>query len=84
LPNVAAAMRGEMQALNPTLAVFSEKTMEEHLSDTVVLPKVEATVLASSDCRFAAGDSGFVWDNGLFGKQRDTGDRDSAGTGSNA
>jgi predicted permease len=41
---LSAAMRAEMQALDPTLAVFSEKTMEEHLSDALIFPKVEAAV----------------------------------------
>jgi predicted permease len=41
---LAATMRSEMHSLDPTLAVFGEKTMEEHLSDALILPRVAATV----------------------------------------
>jgi predicted permease len=41
---LATAMRREIHASDPALAVFSEKTMEEHLSDALIFPKVAAAV----------------------------------------
>jgi predicted permease len=41
---LASAMRMEMHAVDPMLAVFGEKTMEEHLSDALLLPKVAVAV----------------------------------------
>lgn len=43
---LAAAMRNEVHAEDPALAVFNEKRMEEHLSDALILPHVAATVFS--------------------------------------
>ena len=37
-------MRNEIHALNPQLAIFNEKTIEEHLSDAQILPRVSAAM----------------------------------------
>ena len=41
---LADAMRNEIHAVDPTLAVFGEKTMEDHLNDALILPRVAAAV----------------------------------------
>ncbi len=41
---LAAAIRNEVHEIDPALAVFGEKTIEEHLSDSLVLPRVAAAV----------------------------------------
>jgi putative ABC transport system permease protein len=41
---VAAAMRGEIRALDPTLAIFNAVTMEEHLRDALFLPRLAGTL----------------------------------------
>lgn len=38
------AMRREIHALDPTLAIFDAGTMEEHLRDALVLPRVTGTL----------------------------------------
>jgi predicted permease len=39
-----AALHRETHALDPALAIFSETTMQEHLSDALIVPRVAATV----------------------------------------
>jgi predicted permease len=39
-----AAMRNEIHTLNPQLAIFHEKTIEEHLGDAQILPRVSAAM----------------------------------------
>ena len=41
---LAAAIRNDIHTVDPRLAVFDVKTMEEHLSDALILPRVAATV----------------------------------------
>jgi predicted permease len=43
---LTAAIRREVHDLDPQLVIFSEKTMEEHLSDALILPKVAAVVFS--------------------------------------
>ena len=38
------AVRNEIHALDPQLAIFNEKTIEEHLSDAMILPRVSAAM----------------------------------------
>ena len=38
------AVRNEIHTLNPQLAIFNEKTIEEHLSDALILPRVSAAM----------------------------------------
>ena len=42
---LATAMRNEVHTIDPKLAVFNEKTMEDHLNDALILPRVAAVVL---------------------------------------
>ena len=37
-------MRNEIHALDPQLAIFNEKTIEAHLSDAMILPRVSAAM----------------------------------------
>jgi ABC-type antimicrobial peptide transport system permease subunit len=37
-------VRNEIHALDPQLAIFNEKTIEEHLSDAMILPRVSAAM----------------------------------------
>ena len=41
---LAAAMRNEVHTIDPKLAVFNETTMEDHLNDALILPRVAAAV----------------------------------------
>jgi predicted permease len=41
---ISTAIRREIRASDPSLAVFAEKTMEEHLTDALIFPKIAATV----------------------------------------
>ncbi len=41
---VAYALRKEIHALDPTLAIFNEETMEEHLHDALFLPRLAGTL----------------------------------------
>jgi len=41
---MAGAVRGEIRALDPTLAVFNIKTMEEHLRGALFLPRLAGTL----------------------------------------
>ncbi|HTF64670.1 MAG TPA: ABC transporter permease [Edaphobacter sp.] len=41
---ISTAIRREIRDSDPSLAVFAEKTMEEHLSDALIFPKVAAAV----------------------------------------
>jgi predicted permease len=41
---ISTAIRREIHASDPALAVFAEKTMKEHLSDALIFPKVAAAV----------------------------------------
>jgi ABC-type antimicrobial peptide transport system permease subunit len=41
---LATAVRNEIHAVDPRLAVFDEKTMEEHLNEALILPRVAAVV----------------------------------------
>lgn len=41
---IIAALEREIHAADPTLAIFGEKTMSEHLSEALFLPKVAAAV----------------------------------------
>ncbi len=38
------AVRNEIHTLDPQLAIFNEKTIEEHLSDALILPRVSAAM----------------------------------------
>jgi predicted permease len=41
---LASAVRHEIAALDPTLAIFNTQTMEEHLRDALFLPRLAATL----------------------------------------
>jgi predicted permease len=41
---LATAVRNEIHAVDPQLAVFDEKTIEEHMNDALILPRVAAIV----------------------------------------
>jgi predicted lysophospholipase L1 biosynthesis ABC-type transport system permease subunit len=41
---LAAALHRELHALDPALAIFAEKTMNEHLSDALFFPKLASVV----------------------------------------
>jgi predicted permease len=41
---VAGAVRREIHALDPTLAIYNAKTMEEHLRDALFLPRLAGTL----------------------------------------
>jgi predicted permease len=41
---LASAVRGEIRALDPTLAIFNEVTMEEHLRGALFLPRLAGTL----------------------------------------
>ena len=41
---LASALRGEIRALDPTLAVFNIETMEEHLRGALFLPRLAGTL----------------------------------------
>jgi putative ABC transport system permease protein len=41
---LAGAVRGEIRALDPTLAVFNIETMEEHLRGALFLPRLAGTL----------------------------------------
>jgi predicted permease len=41
---IANAMRREIHALDPTLAIFDAETMEEHLRDALFLPRLAGTL----------------------------------------
>jgi predicted permease len=41
---LAAALHREIHAVDPALAIFGEKTMNEHLSEALFFPKVASTV----------------------------------------
>jgi predicted permease len=41
---LASAVRGEIRALDPTLAVFNIKTMDEHLRGALFLPRLAGTL----------------------------------------
>ena len=41
---LAAALHRETHALDPTLAIFSETTMHDHLSDALIVPRVASAV----------------------------------------
>jgi FtsX-like permease family/MacB-like periplasmic core domain len=41
---LAGALHSEIHAVDPALAIFGEKTMNEHLSDALFFPKVASTV----------------------------------------
>jgi predicted permease len=43
-PELRTTVRNEIHALNPQLAIFNEKTIEEHLSDAQILPRVSAAM----------------------------------------
>jgi putative ABC transport system permease protein len=47
---VASAVRGEIQALDPTLAIFNAVTMEEHLRDALFLPRLAGTLFGVFGC----------------------------------
>jgi ABC-type antimicrobial peptide transport system permease subunit len=38
------AVRHEVRALDPTMAIFNEATMEEHLRDALFLPRLAGTL----------------------------------------
>jgi predicted permease len=40
----ASAVRGEIRAMDPTLAVFGEETMEHHLREALFLPRLAGTL----------------------------------------
>lgn len=44
---VAGAVRREVHAIDPSLAIFNVETMEEHLRDTLFLPRLAGTVFGS-------------------------------------
>ena len=41
---LAEAVRGEIHALDPTLAIFNAETIEEHLRDALFLPRLAGTL----------------------------------------
>jgi predicted permease len=41
---MAAALRNEIHSVDPSLAVFSDTTIEDHLSDALLLPRVSGTL----------------------------------------
>jgi predicted permease len=41
---LAGAVRGEIHALDPTLAIFNAETMEEHLRNALFLPRLAGTL----------------------------------------
>jgi ABC-type antimicrobial peptide transport system permease subunit len=41
---VASAVRREMHALDPTLAIFNVETMQDHLRDALFLPRLAGTL----------------------------------------
>jgi predicted permease len=41
---LAGAVRGEIHALDPTLAIYNAETMEEHLRDALFLPRLAGTL----------------------------------------
>jgi predicted permease len=43
---LATAVRNEIHAVDPQLAVFDEKTIEEHVDDALILPRVAAVVFS--------------------------------------
>jgi predicted permease len=43
---IAGALHSEIHAVDPALAIFAEKTMGEHLSDALFLPKVAFAIFA--------------------------------------
>jgi len=47
---LAGAVRGEIRALDPTLAVFNIETMEEHLRDALFLPRLAGTLFGIFGC----------------------------------
>jgi predicted permease len=47
---LAGAVRGEIRALDPTLAVFNIETMEEHLRGALFLPRLAGTLFGVFGC----------------------------------
>lgn len=43
---LATAVRNEIHGVDPQLAVFDEKTIEEHVDDALILPRVAAVVFS--------------------------------------
>jgi ABC-type antimicrobial peptide transport system permease subunit len=41
---LAAVIRNEVHAVDPALAVFGEKSIEDHMSDALILPRVAAAM----------------------------------------
>ena len=41
---MAAALRSEIHSVDPSLAVFNDTTIEDHLKDALLLPRLSATV----------------------------------------
>ncbi|HTZ60261.1 MAG TPA: ABC transporter permease [Acidobacteriaceae bacterium] len=44
---VASALQRETHAIDPTLAVYGQATMQEHLSDALIMPRVAAMVFGT-------------------------------------
>lgn len=47
MAEVAAAMRKEIRAIDPNLAVFNEKEMKEHIDDALIIPRAESAVFGT-------------------------------------
>jgi predicted permease len=47
MAELAAAMRKEIHAIDPKLAVFNEKEMKEHIDDALIIPRVESAVFGT-------------------------------------
>ena len=44
---IAEAVRGQIHALDPTMAIYNEETMEEHIRDAFFLPRLAATLFGT-------------------------------------
>ena len=54
-------MRNEVHSVDPSLAVFDEKKMEDHLTDSLIIPRVESAMFRNIwVCGIAAGGGGSV------------------------
>ncbi|HTH52718.1 MAG TPA: ADOP family duplicated permease, partial [Edaphobacter sp.] len=47
MAELAAAMRKEIHAIDPKLAVFNEKEMKEHINDALIIPRAESAVFGT-------------------------------------
>ena len=78
---LAGAVRREIRALDPTLAVFNVETMEEHLRDALFCRGWLAHYSGFSEAWIGTGGGRIVWRRELFGEPANAGDWNSHGTG---